>query len=299
MAKFDINEYNNFTKSSSSEEKSKVEYFNLKEDGDYAIVRFAYHSQDDFDIVTVHRVMMEGRKYPVSVSCLRGAKDELSKCPLCSSHDEEMKRLYMKMYVKMIRYEKDENGNLQIIPCVWERPASFSKKLLSLIGAGYSDLSKYIFMIKRNGAKGSTSTTYDINPCNPNVYPNDVFVEDFSAFDGFDLTRHSYYEKSYEDLQVCATSGVLPGYKPKEGAIVIQQTPSVETNYTQPQVSVPPTQSAVMPPNVNVGAIPTPTPMGFGTSVTPLPTQPQVSVPSTPTTSSNDGVVRPRRPQRY
>lgn len=295
MAKFDFDTYSNVSNATTSnEDRNKVGYFNLKDDGDYAIVRFAYHTQKDFDIVTVHRVNMEGRKYPVSVSCLRGSNDDICKCPLCASTNEEMKKLFMKMYVKMISYEKDANGVVHATPVVWERPASFSKKLQSLIGAGYTDLSKYVFMITRVGAKGSTNTVYNITPTNPLVYPNDVYVEDFSAFNNFDLTRHSYYEKTFEDLQVCATIGILPGYKPKDAQGVVTQpsvqpTPSVAPTYTQPQVA---SQSQFVPPQPQVASVTTPNVNAQATPIAPQGT-------STQSQSTSESGARPRRVFRY
>ena len=292
MAKFDLNTYESVAKEgNSSKMERKVGYFkSLKDDGDTAIVRFAYHSPSEFDIVTVHKVQCDSEKYGKmwrSVSCLRGPYDPIDNCPLCKAGV----KLYRKIYVKMLEYTKDENGNIIPKAVVWERPAEgkndFVKKLMSIIGSGYSDLSKYVFIIRRNGAKGSLSTTYEINPANPDIYPSSIYVEDFKAFEGLSLSHHSYTERPYEDLVECAKTGVLPKFQSSSTTSSSSYTTNTANNstpYAQPQ-SVPTQAVGVASHDVQTQNI-----SYVGSSQQGQ----QVSTPSQNTQNPTEG-VRPRR----
>ena len=44
----------------------KVSYFGLKDDGDEATVRFVYNSTEEFHLVTVHAVEVDGKQRRVS-----------------------------------------------------------------------------------------------------------------------------------------------------------------------------------------------------------------------------------------
>lgn len=235
MAKFDYNEYANVQTTTNQRGKSKVGYFNsLKENGDTAIVRFAYQSPSEFDIVTIHKVQIDGKWR--SISCLKGPYDPVDNCPLCKAGN----KLNKKIYVKMLEYVRDEQGNIVPKAVVWERPAEgkndFVKKLMSIIGAGYQDLSKYIFTIRRNGARGSLDTTYDVNPAHPDIYPNNLYPADFSDFKDFDLAHHSYMERPFEDLNTYVTTGTMPAYKKSTtNESVVQPVPQQPVYNQQPQ----------------------------------------------------------------
>ena len=184
----------------------KVGYFSLKNDGDVALVRFAYKTSAEFNITTVHTVEIDGRYK--RVSCLReSGKEPVSKCPLCEAGE----KLYSKFYVKLIEYTKDESGNVVATPKVWERPSGFAQQLEPLCAEYGGDLCDHIFKIKRRGAKGDMQTTYDVMYANPELYKESVgYVKDFSAFDNFDLSRHSYYVKSFEEISEFLETGKFP-----------------------------------------------------------------------------------------
>ena len=69
----DFSENNNF--------ENSVGFFNLKEDGEEAIVRFVLDSVDDMEIYSVHTVKDEGKFK--KFNCLRSPKEPTSKCPFC------------------------------------------------------------------------------------------------------------------------------------------------------------------------------------------------------------------------
>lgn len=209
-------------KSSSQKEFKKVGYLNtLRDDGDEVIVRFAYDSPSQFDTVTVHREQV-GSRYTY-VSCLRDAYAPLTDCPLCARGDAVTTRFFVKVLV----YELDENGNVVASGKVWDRPISFAYKLADFCKE-YPDLSDYIFKIKRRGDKGSLKTEYDIIPTNPNIYKQEIYVKDFSCFDNFDLSHHSYYDKSFDEVENFVSTG---NFDSKEEPKSQYQQPAV-----QPQV---------------------------------------------------------------
>ena len=193
MAKVNFNDVN--TRNERRNDFTKVGYFNtLKDDGDEAVVRFAYHNVDEFDLITIHTIEMGGKWR--KVSCLRNsAQDPIQNCPFCEAGE----RLATKFYVKLVEYTRDDNGNIVSQAKVWERPLSFAKMLKSYFDE-YGDISEYVFKIKRHGAKGSMQTTYDIVLANPNVYKPELYSKDFSAFSTLDLSKHSYYIMSKEEM---------------------------------------------------------------------------------------------------
>lgn len=212
-------------KSSSQKEYKRVGYLNsLKDDGDEVIVRFVYDDPSQFDIVTAHKETIDG-KYRY-VSCLRNAYEPLTKCPLCSRGDPVTSRFFVKVLV----YELDESGNINANGKVWDRPVSFAHKLADYCKE-YENLSDYIFKIKRRGERGSMKTEYEIVPTNPNVYKPEIYVKDFSCFDNFDLSHHSYYDKSYEEVANFVEKGSFDSQEKVEESLPVQQP-----TYTQPQV---------------------------------------------------------------
>lgn len=201
------------SKSVSKDEFKKVGYFNsLKDDGDEAVVRFAYDGIDDFDIQTIHVVEVDGKFR--RVACLRKSVSDKSDCPLCGSGDYAKD----KVYIKLLDYVKDESGNIVAEAKVWERPAKFIQKIVSGFTQATemgvypmtSNISDVVFKIKRVGGKGSTDTYYDVIPANPNVYKSDIYAKDFSDFEGLDLAHHSYSNKTAEEMDEYLKTGAFP-----------------------------------------------------------------------------------------
>ena len=123
------------------------EFFNLKNDGDQAVVRFMYTDLSDFDIFTVHNVTING-KYR-KVSCIRDPHDATEACPLCASGNSISNRFY----IKMLEYRVNGQGQVEIHPVVWDRSMSYASKLKSMLEE-YGPLEDCLFKVKRNGAAG-------------------------------------------------------------------------------------------------------------------------------------------------
>ena len=207
MAQYDINSYN-FKKANTFGDK-KVGYFSLKNDGDSAVVRFAYSSVNDISVETVHKLVVDGRWR--SVSCIKGAYDPIDNCPLCKEGYDLKKRIF----VKLIEYVPTQDGKISIEAKVWDRPAEgkndFVKKLINMSNSCGGDLTNYLFTITRSGDSGSMDTTYDINPIlNMAVYPESLYAKDFSAFEGFTPAHHSFMLKTKEELEQFIETGKFP-----------------------------------------------------------------------------------------
>lgn len=141
----------------------KPNYFSLKKDGDYAIVRFLHKTADDFDVLDTHRVTING--YARGVNCLRtlnGSKDE---CELCkaNAYNEETKKyaypIQRKIYIHLLRYDNPQSCTEE----VWERSKDFIQKL-NQFALDYGPLCNRLYKIVRHGAEQSRNTTYDIMP---------------------------------------------------------------------------------------------------------------------------------------
>lgn len=195
----------------------RVGYFSsLKNDKDEAIVRFAISSTSDLDLVVVHNVQVDG-KYRY-ISCLRNGLEPIDNCPLCANNTP----VKFRVFFKMLEYVKDEKGNNVPKAVVWDRPAKNGRENSQILNQivsfiqEYGDLRNLIFKIKRNGAKGDMQTTYTITLANQNVYPENLYPKDFTAFDNFDLGRHSYYDLNYDEINYFITTGNIPQRVPEE-----------------------------------------------------------------------------------
>lgn len=240
MANISYADYENKKSSGSSltSKEYKVNYFGLKDDGDEAIVRFAYTSKQEFDIVTVHNIKTtnkEGKEVFKKVSCLRDLRDPISKCPLCASGN----KVVDKFYVKLIEYVKDENGKVSPKARVWERPASFARKLGAFIDE-YGNLTETIFKVKRRGVRGSKETDYDILPVNPAVYKQEVYVKNFADFEGFKAAGSFYLVKTASEMAQFLETGDFPRTEPTtetSNSYSAPSTPKPVTQQTTPTVT--------------------------------------------------------------
>lgn len=208
---------------SNNNNTKKVGYFKLANDGDFAIVRFDYSSEEEFDIVDIHVVKDNDGRYR-NIACLRESfKESKDLCPLCAKGE----KVNTRFFVKMISYTKDENGKIIATPVVWERPAKKSVTSLKTLLNDYGDLRECVFKITRHGAKyvqdkeGKTipnkDVTYSINYQNPAIYKEELgYVKDFSAFEDFDVSKHSYAVRTFDELVEFIKTGTLPVHTRKE-----------------------------------------------------------------------------------
>ena len=231
---------------------NSVGFFSLKGDGDEAIVRFAHDSVQSFELITAHDISLNGKFR--KANCIRDPKEPIENCPLCASG----KKVQQRIFIHLIQYVQDENGNIVILPKVWDRPISYAYKLKSLMDE-YGTLTESIFKIKRHGAAGSRETSYDILFCNPSMYDVNKYVKDFSAFDTYKALGSVVLDKSFDELLTYLNTGNFPEVKKEEHTNnynnqqvnVVPNTipngsfiPQENNNYYQPQGNVVPQYQA-------------------------------------------------------
>lgn len=187
----------------SARETSKVKSFYLKNDGDEAIVRIMLNSTDEFHVMSVHPIKVADKFR--TVNCLRNASDPINVCPFC----EAQYQLKNSFYIPMLRYDRNEQGQIITTPVIWERPMGFCNTIRDLINE-YGALSDCIFKVKRNGAKGSMQTTYSIMYCSPTVYKPELFPKEDTAFNGYSVLNHLVWNKTAEEILTFIRDGEFP-----------------------------------------------------------------------------------------
>lgn len=223
MSQFNYQDYQNVVnraQSAPSTNAVKIGFFKLK-DGEEALVRINVTKLDDLKFATVHKPVF-GKKFEglgtgfTPVSCLNEVGSYSDACPFCKAaaegHDVVGKAAKV-VYVQMLVAYKDAStgqfSNPQ--PVVWERPAGFSKELASKL-RDYGSLAEHIFKVSRLGAGKDTKYSLDYIP----PYDKPEFIPiDFSAFNNFDITKHSFWIKSAEDLQYFLDNGTFPAAESK------------------------------------------------------------------------------------
>ena len=202
--------------SQSSGDGTKVGYFKLKDDGDIAVARINYSSTDEFMFAAIHTINAGGKW--LKVSCHNPLGMSAAGCALCSANQANPKgsisKSSKKMYIPMIvsyRDAQSTTGYTPPTPVIWERPAAFSRELANkLMVAG--NLKDVLVLITRNGKAGDMQTTYsvDVLPDTHPVFKPDMIPADFSAFNNFNIAKHSYWEKTIEEINTFLATGQFP-----------------------------------------------------------------------------------------
>ena len=188
----DYSTYSEIAKNNASEDRGpRVGFFTLKNDGDEALVRLLVDSPADFQVVAVHQSTIGGRMR--NVNCIRSAQDPIENCPLCAAGQSVRYRLY----IPVLEYVKGDDGRIQTLARIWERPASFTSTLKNHI-VEYGPLSKVLFKAKRSGT--GTATKYDLlyaaaENRNPDGYP-----EKAEMFDGYNIMGTAVVSKDFQGL---------------------------------------------------------------------------------------------------
>lgn len=236
MSSFSYSDYQNIVNKAQSAPVSssvKVGYFKLA-DGEEALIRINCADTNDFKFAVVHAPVF-GKKFEglgsgfTPVSCLNeiGSYDT-DKCPFCAAVEaghEVIAKAAKKVYVEMLVAYKDTKTGAWAapIPVIWERPAGFSRDLADKI-KNYGDLRETIFKITRVGAGKDTRYTLDFIPV---FNRTEIIPMDFSAFDNFNIAKHSYWEKSAEDMSTFINTGAFPEYI-KETPAPVQSVPAAQ-----------------------------------------------------------------------
>jgi hypothetical protein len=164
-------------------------------------------------------------------------------------------------------------------PVIWERPAAFSRELANkLMIAG--DLRNTLVLITRNGKAGDMQTTYsmDILPETHPVFKPNMVPADFSAFNNFNIAKHSYWEKSADEIHAYRTTGQFPE--------------RVQTNTQQPTTVANVANAYTAQPNTAGSYVANTTTANAGYATPTAPAQMSPATPQTPpVTSFNQSAV--------
>lgn len=265
MSTFNYAQYQNVVaQAQANGEGTKIGYFKLKDDGDIAIARINISSTDELMFASVHTINSNGRW--IKVSCLNPLGANNGACGLCSANAANPKgavsKAAKKLYIPMLVSYRDPNaatGYTTPIPVIWDRPAAFSRELANkLMIAG--DLRNTLVLITRNGKAGDMQTTYsmDILPADHPVFRPEMIPADFSGFNNFNIARHSYWEKTAEEINIYLSTGQFPERASNNAQSVTTAPATYTAPTTAPGASIPMTptvvtnpQATVMP-NVNV-----------------------------------------------
>ncbi len=172
-----------------------VGFFKLADDGDEAVVRFPYTDPSDFNIHTVHSMQnVDGRRF-ANVNCINDLRTTTN-CPLCAAEVP----LKQRFYIELIEYVRNEDGEIELQPKVWDTSARTFIPIMTNLIMEYGDLTKSIFKIKRNGARGDMKTAYSMMYAPPAVYSDEKYPVDFSGLDGYEVIGGAVLDKSYDEL---------------------------------------------------------------------------------------------------
>ena len=214
MSNFNYQQYQEViarAQSGSEGSSAKIGFFKMKNDKDEALVRFNISSLEDLQFATVHQ-LGAAQKW-MKISCLNPVGSYHDTCPLCAAvanGAKDIGKASKKVYVQlMVAYKDVTTGQFSAaIPVIWERPAGFSREIANLLN-DYGDLTQRVFKVTRNGAAGNMQTTYSISYIPLFDKPESV-TTDFSAFNNFNIAKHSFWEKSIGDINVFLNTGSFP-----------------------------------------------------------------------------------------
>ena len=264
MSQFSYAQYQQVVaQAQASGDGTKVGFFKLKDDGDIAIARVNISCNEDMDFASVHTIGANGRW--MKVSCLNPLGSYGGDCALCAAHaanpkgsiSKSAKKLFVQMMVSY-RDPASATGYTPPAPVIWDRPAAFSRELANkLMIAG--DLRNTLVLITRNGKAGDMQTTYsmDILPADHPVFKPEMIPADFSAFNNFNIARHSYWEKSADEINTYLTTGQFPekagnAVAPAAAAPVAAPAPAIAPQaanaYAGATYAAPAQMPAQMPP---------------------------------------------------
>lgn len=295
MANFSYAEYQTVVaqaQANANGDGTKVGYFRLKDDGDIAVARINISSTDELSFASVHTINAGGKW--LKVSCLNPLGMNNGSCALCAAHSANPKgaisKAAKKLFIPMLVSYRDPaaaGGYTTPAPVIWDRPAAFSRELANkLMIAG--DLRNTLVLITRNGKAGDMQTTYsmDILPADHPIFKPEMIPTDFCAFNNFNIARHSYWEKTAEEINTYLATGQFP-----ERTQVAPATAAPAYATPAPTSATPayiaPTVAPAAAPTYSTTAAPVTPQAAPMTSPTPMSPAPQTPVTGNPTPTRN------------
>lgn len=196
MAKVKRDEVKNFSTAGN--------YFQLKDDGDSALVRFLFDKEEDVDkfIRSVHVLEKDNRS--IDVDCIRTPEDPIENCPFC----QEKIRLQIRFYIPLWDMDKEK-------VVWWTRSRGFIEKVIKQIREVDSEsIAGTPFKIIRSGKAGSFDTSYEF--IQQAKKADDKFVEDFVNPDELDPKEAGLIELDEKGMESYLDTGKLPETRKKD-----------------------------------------------------------------------------------
>ena len=307
MSSFSYAQYQNVVaqaQNNSANSGVKVGFFKLTNDQDEALIRINVKSMEDLQFATVHQ-LGAAQKW-MKVGCLNPVGSYSDNCPLCSAvaaGNTAIGKAAKKVFVQMlVSYKDTTTGQFAAaIPVIWERPAGFANEIASKL-RDYGPLTDRVFKVTRNGAAGSMQTTYTISYI-PVYDKPEAVPTDFSAFNNFNIAKHSFWEKSVEEINTFLATGSFPepvksstaNQASAQGTYVAPTAFSAPTATptfnTQPAPAAPAYQAPVVP---TISAYTTPVVVPKAAPAAPVAPNPTVA-PETPAAQPAATTDRPVR----
>lgn len=225
-------EYQERRESGNTTTAPRVGFFNLP-DGKEAIVRFAFESTSDLTVYFTHRTTVNGKFR--RVACLRTFREPISNCPLCASGA----KIETKVYLPLVEYTRDENDELKAEPKIWERSTGFIQTLADYYEE-YGDLRGLVFKVKRRGS--GLDTTYSLTPANPQIYNEQIYVKDFTAFNNYNVLGGPLLDYDFEKMkELVGPEDLTKGetFTPVSDTLPFPTEPEhTEINYKAPDITL-------------------------------------------------------------
>lgn len=166
-------------------QKQRPWYFNLKADGDNAIVRLLHSTTSTIEKVVSHRAEVDGK--PRRIRCVGEG------CPLCDKGSPDTR-----IYVHLFDYTDNKEK-------VWERTDKILPQFEKL-QTSWNPLSSAVIRITR---KGNEFPKYDIEVLNPTSYADvDKSLVDQQIAKFYSMNRKA------EEIQEFLNTGKFPERKP-------------------------------------------------------------------------------------
>lgn len=211
MPRFSYEEADNY---GSQQYEGKVNYFQLKEDGNKAYVHLLGNDMNDFPGYAVHQIIAgqtkNGKDIRRFVNCLRVSGAPITDCPFCAEgkHNPEISKVYAKLFIPVYVCDTDE---VQI----WERGKTFFRTLASYCSHN-PNVSEIVTEVERQGAKGDTSTTYGLYA----TRENDGFKMENIKDDIPEILGDVVLDKTYEEMEYFLQHGKFEDEQSDDAGVV-------------------------------------------------------------------------------
>lgn len=199
-------------------------FLSLQNDGDSAIVRFAYNSMEALlGCDTIHTIKNNQTDKYIAVDCLKtDYSNPDSVCPLCAAGIRMQKVYYLQV-------RNEETGEMQI----WQRSEAFVnnsiKPLLEEYEKDGTPITGLPVKIVRHGARGDMNTTYALIP-----RPVDGMLLDHFP-DDIDVRKEGIVkEYDFNTLQNYVNTGQLPAANNSNNQEITPRGNDQYSNFGQP-----------------------------------------------------------------